>query len=93
MKQFRLLGRSIRDAFKSVFRNFSLSIASISCITITLLIVSVSMILSYNIENIATLIKKDFSIVVFVENDATKEDISKIEKEIGKLDNIAEYVY
>ena len=66
MKQIRLLGRAIRDAFKSVFRNFSLSIASISCITITLLIVSISIVLSYNIENIAVLIKKDFSIVVFV---------------------------
>ena len=47
MKTLRIIGRSIRDAFKSVFRNFSLSIASISCITITLLIVSISMILSY----------------------------------------------
>ena len=60
MKQLRILGRSIRDAFKSVFRNFSLSMASISCITITLLIVAISMVLSYNIENISTLIKKDF---------------------------------
>lgn len=55
MKTLRIIGRSIRDAFKSVFRNFSLSIASISCITITLLIVSISMILSYNTENIALL--------------------------------------
>jgi len=93
MKQFRLLGRSIRDAFKSVFRNFSLSIASISCITITLLIVAISMVLSYNIENIATLIKKDFSIVVFVENDATLEEISNIESQIKKLDNIDTYIY
>lgn len=93
MKLFRLLGRSIRDAFKSVFRNFSLSIASISCITITLLIVSISMVLSYNIENIALLIKKDFSIVVFIENDATKEDIDIIESKINSLDNIESYVY
>ena len=93
MKQIRILGRSIRDAFKSVFRNFSLSIASISCITITLLILSISMILSYNIENIAILIKKDFSIVVFVENDATKEEINKIKEEINKLDNIESVVY
>ena len=78
MKLFRILGRSIRDAFKSVFRNFSLSFASISCITITLLIVSISLVLSHNIENIAVLIKKDFSIVVFVENDATDEDITNI---------------
>lgn len=93
MKLFRLLGRSIRDAFKSVFRNFSLSIASISCITITLLIVSISMVLSYNIENIAVLIKKDFSIVVFVENDATEEDITNIRNTIGNMDNIDSLVY
>lgn len=93
MKLFRILGRSIRDAFKSVFRNFSLSIASISCITITLLIVSISMILSYNIENIAVLIKKDFSIVVFLDNDITSEEISNVESEINKLDNIDSYVF
>lgn len=93
MKLFRILGRSIRDAFKSVFRNFSLSIASVSCITITLLIVSISMILSYNIENIAVLIKKDFSIVVFLDNDITSEEISNVESEINKLDNIDSYVF
>ena len=93
MKLFRILGRSTRDAFKSVFRNFSLSIASVSCITITLLIVSISMILSYNIENIAVLIKKDFSIVVFLDNDITSEEISNVESEINKLDNIDSYVF
>ena len=93
MKLFRILGRSIRDAFKSVFRNFSLSVASISCITITLLIVSVSMVLSHNIENIAVLIKKDFSIVVFVENDATEEEITNIEYSIKNMSNIESYEY
>jgi len=93
MKLFRILGRSIRDAFKSVFRNFSLSVASISCITITLLIVSVSMVLSHNIENIAVLIKKDFSIVVFVENDATEEEITNIEYAIKNMSNIESYEY
>lgn len=93
MKLFRILGRSIRDAFKSVFRNVSLSIASISCITITLLIVSISLVLSHNIENIAVLIKKDFSIVVFVENDATEEEILNIRHAIGNMPNIDSYEY
>lgn len=93
MKALRLIGRSIRDAFKSVFRNFSLSLASISCITITLLIVAISIVLSYNIENIATLIKKDFTVVVFVENNATEEEINNIRKEIGKLNNIDKFTY
>ena len=56
MKAFRILRNNLKDGFKSVFRNFPLSIASISCITIILLIVSISMILSYNTENIALLI-------------------------------------
>ena len=93
MKLFRLLGRSIRDAFKSVFRNFSLSLASISSVTITLLIVAISMVLSYNIENISTLIKKDFSIVVFVENSATNDEVKAIEKKIKNMDNIDSCVY
>lgn len=93
MKQIRMIKRSIRDAFKSVFRNFSLSIASISCITITLLIVAISMALSYNAENISTLIKKDFSIVVFIKNDASEEDISNIKKELSSMDNIDTYIY
>lgn len=46
MKLFRMLGRSIRDAFKSVIRNFSLSLASISCITITLIIVAIAIMAS-----------------------------------------------
>lgn len=93
MRVLRIIGRSIRDAFKSVFRNFSLSVASISCITITLLIVSISMVLSYNIENIATLIKKDFSIYVFVENDASTEQIAEIKSKIESIDNVDTYTY
>ena len=51
MKALRILSRNIRDAFYSVFRNFSLSLASISCITITLLVVTISIILTYNVNN------------------------------------------
>ena len=51
MKALRMLTRSIRDAFKSVVRNFSLSLASISCITITLIIVALAIIASFNVDN------------------------------------------
>lgn len=93
MKAFRIIGRGVRDAFKSIFRNFSLSLASISCITITLLIVAISMIFSYNAENISTLIKKDFSIVVFIDNDATDEEVESIKGTISKMNNIDKYEY
>lgn len=88
MKIFRMLGRSIRDAFKSVFRNFSLSLASISCITITLVIVAVSIIASFNVENFTKVIESDLTIVTFLDSDATKEDIEEITKKIKKIDNV-----
>lgn len=88
MKMLRMLGRSIRDAFKSVFRNFSLSLASISCIAITLIIVAISVIASYNVNNFTEEIEKDLTIVAFVSNTATEEDIENLKNEINNIKNV-----
>ena len=79
MKLFRMLGRSIRDAFKSVIRNFSLSLASISCITITLIIVAIAIIASFNVENFTKEIERDMTIVVFLNNNADEEDVKTMD--------------
>ena len=88
MKALRILSRNIRDAFKGVFRNFSLSLASISCITITLLVVSLSLILSANVNHMARLIEKDVTIVAFLDVDINEEDTNTVLKEIKELKNI-----
>ncbi|MBR3660342.1 MAG: permease-like cell division protein FtsX [Bacilli bacterium] len=88
MKFFRLLGRSIRDAFKSVGRNFSLSLASISCIVITLTIIAISIVISYNVNNFSEELKKDLTIVAFVSNDALDTDLDKIKTKIGEISNV-----
>lgn len=93
MKVFRILGRNIRDAFRSVFRNFSLSIASISCITITLVVVSISVLSSYNVDNFTKLMKQDFTIVVFLDNKIDQKGITEIETEIEKIENVESYEY
>lgn len=93
MRAFRIIGRNIRDAFKSVFRNFSLSLASISAITVTLLVVSISIVLSYNTNNFVDLIAKDVTIVVFLENDTNEEDISRIEEDINRVHGIESYQF
>ena len=93
MKPFRMLGRSIRDAVKSVIRNFSLSLASISCITITLIIVAIGIMASLNVKNFTEAIEKDMTIVVFLKNDATAEDAIEVEKEIKKISNVEKYTY
>lgn len=88
MKAFRILINNIADGFKSVFRNFSLSLASISCITITLILVGVSIILSENVNKFTEDIEKDVTIVVYIDKDATKEDIDGIKISIDLLPNI-----
>ena len=93
MKPFRMLGRSIRDAFKSVIRNFSLSLASISCITITLIIITVALIASLNVQNFTKIIEKDMTIVVFLKSDATEEEATEVENKIKELSNVSEYTY
>ena len=93
MKPFRMLGRSIRDAVKSVIRNFSLSLASISCITITLIIVAVAIIATFNVQNFTTAIEKDMTIVVFLDNDATEEDVEMVKDEMDRLENVEKYTF
>lgn len=88
MRFFRILGRSIRDAFKSVGRNFSLSFASISCIFITLIIVAISIVVSYNVENFSSELKKDLTIVAFVSNEADEADLAKIKQDIENISNV-----
>jgi len=93
MKPFRMFFRSIRDAFKSVFRNFSLSLASISCITITLIIVAVALIASLNVNNFTKEIKEDVTIVVFVKRNATEDEVAKVNEKLKKMSNIASIDY
>ncbi len=90
MKFFRNIRRYFRDAMKSVIRNFSLSLASISCIAITLIVVGFSIVLSYNVENMTDSIKKDVTMVVFLKSDTTEDEVKDIQKKITNMGNIEE---
>lgn len=93
MKAIRIFGRNIRDAFKSVFRNFSLSFASISCITITLLVVAIAVILSYNVNNFTKLVEQDVTIVTFMDKDTTKEKAEEYVEKVKHLDGVETVEY
>lgn len=90
---FRMFIRSFRDAFKSVFRNFSLSLASISCITITLIIVAIAIIASFNVQNFTQEIEKDLTIVVFMDNDATAEEVEATRNKINHMSNVSKLTF
>ncbi len=93
MKAIRILTRGIRDAFKSVIRNFSLSTAAITCSSITLILVAVAMVISYNVKNITKDLEKELTIVVYMKETATEEQINELKNKLETLENVEDYEY
>ena len=93
MKVIRIIGRSITNAGKSIARNFSLSMASITCTIITLILVSLGVLVSYNVNNITKDIEKELTIVVFMKKETTKEELNKTKEALSKIDKVADVKY
>lgn len=93
MKAFRIVGRSIRDAFKSVFRNFSLSLASIMCATITLLVVAIALVVAGNVDKATESLENELSIVVYLEKSASDDDASYLKSSIEGIKGVDTVIY
>lgn len=88
MRFFRIIGRSIKASFKSVFRNFSLSMASVTCTIITLILVSIGILLSYNVNHITKEIENELTIVILLDKNVTTEEINVTEKSLKDIANV-----
>lgn len=88
MKILRILGRNINHAFKSVFRNLSLSLASIVCTTITLILVSIAVILTVNVNNFTKHLEDELTILVVMNRGTTEEQDMLVKDEISKIENV-----
>lgn len=93
MKMFRYLKRGLRDSFKSVFRNFSLSMAAVACSVITLILVSVSIVISYNVDSITKKLESELTIVVYLKKDVPIEQIENLKSSFVKMKNVEEVVF
>ena len=93
MRAFRIFFRSIRDALKSVVRNFSLSFASIMCTTITLILVAVAVVAAANVNNATKLIEDELTIVTYLKKGVTEEQIDNIKSEISSYKNVEEVTF
>ena len=88
MKGIRIFRRNVSSAIKSIFRNFSLSVASIVCTTITLIIVSLAIICSANVNNFTKELESTLTIIAFVNENATEEEIKSIKSRLLEIKNI-----
>lgn len=91
MRAIRILKNSIRDSFKSVFRNFSLSMASILCTTITLILVAVSLFLSYNVRQVTKNLERELTIVAYFKSDVKEEQEQKIQNDLKTVPEVESF--
>ena len=73
---------------KDISISVSLSLASISCISITLMVVSLALLCSFNVDRISSEIKSEVTMVVFLNLGVTEEDITGFENELNMMENV-----
>ena len=93
----RTLRRHLRESFKSLSRNSWMTFASISAVTVTLLLVGVFAIIMMNLNKVATDLENDVEIRVLIDIMEDDEETAKAEAEliaqIENLPDVAEVVY
>lgn len=85
----KTLQRHFRESFKSLGRNGWMTFASISAVTVTLLIVGVFTVIMMNLNNIATELENDVEIKVLIDIIQDEEEMKEIEgKLIASVENM-----
>ena len=87
-------GFAVKQAFKQVFRNRAMSVASMFSITAMLLILGLFFILVVNINMVSETAKKQFdTIQVYLLNETTYDQASTMLEELNKTDGVKEATY
>ncbi|USG65274.1 permease-like cell division protein FtsX [Brevibacillus ruminantium] len=87
--KIRTLGRHAREGVKNLVRNGWMTFASISAVTITLLILGVFLVLAMNVNFFAQNVEKQVEIRAFIDTLATKENITSLEQKIKAIPKVA----
>lgn len=83
----------VLESIKSLKRNGWMTIASISAVTITLVLVGVFMAVIFNATKLAKDIEENVTVSVFVDIGTTAEEMQALEKELNKIDNVETISY
>lgn len=81
----RILARHVREGAKSLIRNGWMTFASISAVTVTLLLTGVFIILLLNMNAIASQIEDDVEVRVYIDRTAKQEQMDALKKQIETI--------
>ncbi len=89
----RTLARHLRESFKSLRRNSWMTFASVSAVTVTLLLVGVFIMIMMNLNKVADNLEEDVEIKVIVDPAADTESVQKLEEQVRQTTGVMEVVY
>ncbi len=84
----RTVARHTKESFKSLLRNGWMTFASVSAVTITLILVGVFFVIMMNLNHVATSIEENVEIRVHIDVAATDEEQKALEEEIKALPEV-----
>ena len=89
----RTLLRHFRESIKSLGRNGWMTFASVSAVTVTLLLVGVFFLIMMNLNQVATSLEEDVEIHVYVDLTADKAAIEQLGEQIKALNGVEEVTF
>ncbi|HHX74820.1 MAG TPA: ABC transporter permease [Firmicutes bacterium] len=87
---FRNFFYYIREAFCSIYRNGWMSFASVSVVTVTLLMLGSFVLLNSNVEFLAAEIKNQVEIIARVEETLTPPEVEQLRSRVIQVEKVAE---
>jgi len=89
----RTVGRHVRESFKSIRRNSWMTFASVSAVTVTLLLVGVFIVIMMNFNHLAENIENDVEIKVVADPAADEKIIKELVDKVSSTNGVLEVVY
>jgi cell division transport system permease protein len=86
--KIRTIGRHARESFKSIGRNGWMTFASVSAVTVTLILVGVFFVIMMNLNRVAETIEQDVQIRVHIDVAATKDDQNALKTKLEGLPEV-----
>jgi cell division transport system permease protein len=91
--KIRTIGRHARESLKSIKRNGWMTFASVSAVTVTLILVGVFFVIMMNLNRVAQTIEEDVEIRVHIDVAANEQDQQTLKSEIEKIPEVKSVVF
>lgn len=89
----RTFWRHIKESFKSIKRNGWMSLAAVSAVAVTLLLVGSFIAILLNVNKLASDVEEDVSVRVYIDLAAEEEDQDELQQNLEDIDEVELVVY